>query len=91
MRDPSRKRHLESTVDITSNPTPGFAGSSGSSLHQLTLVESFKRSIKRDSSQFTNFKEVKCWDNWRRKTLITARSQDVDKVLDLDYTPLTHD
>ena len=89
MRDPSSKICLESTGDITSDPPPGFAGSSGSYSHQLTPVESFKRSIKLDSSQFSNFKEVKHWDTWRRNTLETSIDQDVEKVLDPDYTPLT--
>ena len=74
IRDPSSTRILEETGDITSNPPPGFAGSSKASSYQLTPVESFKRSIKRDSSQFTNFKEGKHWDTWRRNTLATARA-----------------
>ena len=73
---------LEATGDITSDPAPGFDKSSGSSTSQLTPVESFKRSIKRDLSQFSNFKEGKYWDKWRRNTLATSRAQDLDKVLD---------
>ena len=57
--DSSSTRILAETGEITSNPPPGFAGSSKASSHQLTPVESFKWSIKRGSIQFTNFKEGK--------------------------------
>ena len=67
------------------------SGSLGSSSHQLTPVESFKRSIKWDSSQFYNFKEGKHWDTRRRNALATDRAQDVDKVLDPDYAPLNQE
>lgn len=82
---------LTETGDITSNPPPGFPGSTKASSHQLTPVESFKRSIKRDSIQFTNFKEGKCWDTRRRNTLATARAQDIDDVLDLEHSPSTQE
>ena len=75
---------LESTRETSSNPPPGLAGSSGSSLHQLTAFESFKRNVKRGPSQFSSFKEVKNWDTWRRNTIETARDHDVEMVLDLD-------
>ena len=68
-----------------------LAGSSGSSSHQLTPVESFKRSVKRDSNQFTNFKEGKCWDTWRRNDIATSRAQHVNEILAPDYTPLTQE
>ena len=75
---------LKFTGDVNSNPLPGLARSSGSSSHQLTLVESFKRTMKRESNLFSNFKEGKDWDTWRRNTLVTSKAQDVDKVLDPD-------
>ena len=71
---------------MPSNPSHGLSGSSGITSCQLTPVESFKRSIKLDSGQFTNLKDEKCWDAWQRNTLATARAQDVYKVLDSDYT-----
>ena len=89
IRDPTSTRMLIAAGDIASNPPPGFAGSSKSSSNQLTLAESFKRSVKRDSSQFNNFKEGKYWDTWRRNTLATARAQNVDEVLDPSYSPST--
>ena len=62
-----------------------------SCLTPLTPIESFKRKIKQDSSQFTNFKEGKHWDTWRRNTLATARAQDVDNVLDPGCAPSTQE
>ena len=50
---------LISSGDLSTNLSSGLAGSSGSSgrhSQQLTPVESFGRSVKRDSSHFTNFK-----------------------------------
>ena len=76
---------------MPSNLPPRLSRSSGSTSFQLTHVKSFKRRIKQHSSQFTNFKDVKCWNTWRRNTLATARAQDADKVLDLDYAPLNQE
>ena len=73
------------------NPLVELSRSSGSSSHQLTLVESFKRSIKRDSIQFKKFKEDKNWDTWQRSSLTAPRAQDVYKVLDPDYKILTQE
>ena len=91
VRDSVGTRMLAATGYITSNPPPVFTGSSGSSSRRLTPVESFKRSIKRDSNQFTNLKEGKYWCNWRSKTLATNRAQDADEVIDPNYMPSSQD
>ena len=54
-------------------------------------AESLKNYIKRDESLFTTFKEGKCWETWRRKTLYTARAHDIAKVLKPNYHPVTYD
>lgn len=89
--NPTSTRLLESTRCITSNPPPGLAGSSESSSHQLTPVESFKRRIKWHSSKFTNLKQGKNWDARQRNTLVTTRAQEVDKVLDSEQKPLAQE
>ena len=66
IRDPNVTKMLESTGDVPFNSPPALHGSSESSSHQLTHVESFERSIQLCSSQLTNFKEGKCCDSWRR-------------------------
>ena len=81
---------LQYSGDLSTNPLPRLAGSSGLSgslgrrSQQLTPVESFKHSIKGDSIHFSNFKEGKYWDAWRRNTLATARAQDAYSVLKTD-------
>ena len=89
--DPESIKLLEPSWDIASNPLPRLSRSLGSASYQLTPVEYFKRSGKRDSSQFTNFKYWNHWDNWCPNTLATARAQDVDKLLYSDYVPLTQE
>ena len=64
IRYPHNTRFLESNGDMPPNSPPALAGSSGISLHQLTSIESFKLSVKRDSSQLKNFKEVNHWYTW---------------------------
>ena len=78
---------LQSSRDMTSNQPPELSGSSGSSSYQLTPVEAFRRSIKRDSVQFTNLKDTLHWDAWRKKSPATVRAPDFDKFLYLYYTP----
>ena len=84
-------RFLESTGDTPPNPPSGLAASSGSYSHQFTSVESFKRIIKMDSSQFNNFEEGRHWDAWHRNILATSRAQDLDNVLHPNDTPLTQE
>ena len=73
---------LEYAGEVPPIIPPGLVGSSGNpSAH----------SIKWDSSQFTNFKEVKQWDNWCRNNLYTARAQGADDVLDPKCASLTLD
>ena len=38
-----------------------------------SLADSFKKSMERDASLFTTFKEGKYWDAWHRNTLATDR------------------
>ena len=52
---------LISNREINSDPPPGL-GASGKSSSPFTTVNTFKSSIKRDSSQFTNFNDVDHWD-----------------------------
>ena len=73
------------------NPPHGLDAPSGSSSYQLSTVEPSKRRIKRDSSQFNNFKEGKHCDTWHRNTLATTRAKHAENVLDPNCTPLTQE
>ena len=55
--------------------------------HQFTLAEMFKKSIKRDASLLSTFKDRKFWDNRCRSTISTSNVKDVADVLDSDYSP----
>jgi hypothetical protein len=54
-----------------------------------SLVDMFKKGIKRDPSVYPTLKD-KFWnDNWHRSFANQARSQDLDEVLDENYLPTT--
>ena len=57
----------------------------------MNPIELFERSIKRDPSHFNSFKEGKYWETWQRNTLATARSQDVNLFLNVNYVTRTKD
>ena len=50
-------------------------------------VEQFKKYIKRDKSDFTVLKDKKQFKSWHQNLLATAAAQDVEEVLDPNYTP----
>ena len=81
---------ISSTGEITNAP-PANAGLSNNFKVTCSPASSFKKSIKRDASLFTTFKERKYWDAWPRNALATARAQDVAEVLNSDYLAATND
>jgi hypothetical protein len=48
----------------------------------------WSKSIKRDTNAYTIFKEDHQWENWHREFTVTARSQQMDNILDDEYTPI---
>ena len=56
-----------------------------------TPVDTFKRSIKRDPSLFTIFKDGKQFDSWQCSTMALACAQDVSEVLDPLHIPVAQD
>ena len=54
-----------------------------------TPADSFRKGIKRDPSLFTELKKDIAFNNWRRDTIATARSQGCSNVLDPSYKPIT--
>ena len=81
---------LQATRDRPSDPPPSLV-SSGNSSSPCTPVKNIKRNINRDSSQITNSDDGKYWDAWSKKTLDTARAQDIAEVLSTECSPLTPD
>ena len=64
----------------------GFLGNFKS---DYSLDESFKNSIKQDSSIFTELKDGKYWDIWNRSIFATARVKDASGVLNPNYHAAT--
>ena len=52
-------------------------------------VQEFKKTIKRDKSNYIPLTEDKQWDSWRRSTIATARIHDCEEILDPNYKPST--
>jgi hypothetical protein len=47
----------------------------------------WSKSIKRDTNAYTICKEDHQWENWHREFTVTARSQQMDNILDDGYKP----
>ena len=82
---------LMSSTGESTTKTPANTGLSDNFKVTFSPVDSFKKSIKRDSGIFTNFKEGKYWENWHRNTLATARAQNAAELLNSDYCAVTTD
>ena len=54
-----------------------------------SAIYDFRKSVKRSVSDYQAFKEDRLWHSWHRHLLTTARSHNVDNVLDLNYSPTT--
>ncbi|HET7637806.1 MAG TPA: hypothetical protein VFK47_03615, partial [Ktedonobacteraceae bacterium] len=58
---------------------------------RTSLADSFTKGIKRDVSQYSNFKEDRFWDTWNRDLLAKGRTHGISDVFDPDYVPQTPD
>jgi uncharacterized pyridoxamine 5'-phosphate oxidase family protein len=72
---------------LPTSPSP--ISSCGSS--SFSMVEQFKKGIKRDPSLFPTLKDEKYNDSWHRSFETQARAQDVYNVLDATYQPRTQE
>ena len=54
-------------------------------------VDYFKKSIKRDKTQYSIFRQDWQWDSWKRNTVSTAKTHGCEDVLDPNYSPRTKD
>ncbi len=64
----------------------GAQGGSGQGGRAQTPKDAFLRNIKRDSSRYSNFKDEKQWDTWNRGFRATIRSQQLENILDENYS-----
>ena len=70
-----------------SAPIPSYGGSS----KPHSAISDFRKSVKRSVADYNTFKEDCLWHSWNRHLLTTARSHNVDNVLNLSYIPPTPD
>jgi hypothetical protein len=54
-------------------------------------LELFRRTIRRDPSQFKPFTDKRHWATWHLHFVATARAQDLQDILDPNYVPRTAD
>jgi hypothetical protein len=77
---------------LASTPNPGaLLLSPVGSLSPSSAIYDFCKSVKRSISDCNAFKEDPLWNSWHQRLLTTARSHNVDKVLNLSYSPTTPD
>lgn len=55
----------------------------------LDPVSEFKSSLKCDAHLFAVYKDKKQWDMWQHSTVAQSRAQDVAKILDASYAPVS--
>ena len=69
-------------------PAPIPQGASPASISlPSSAIHDFRKSVKRSVSDYQVFKEDRLWHSWHRHLLTTARSHNVDNVLNLSYSP----
>ena len=49
----------------------------------------FRKSIRREKTQYKEFRDEKYWDNWQRSFIVTARSHGLEHILNHSYVPAT--
>jgi hypothetical protein len=92
---PAITRWFELDIDIfsawrTQPPSLQVASStasSSSSSSSSSAISDFRKSVKRSVGDYNVFKEDRLWHSWHRHLLTTARSHNVDNVLNLSYKP----
>jgi hypothetical protein len=57
----------------------------------ISAISEFRKGVKRSVSDYKPFKEDRFFNSWQRHLKITARSHNVDNVIDLTYAPSTPD
>ena len=71
---------------------PSQLVSRGTAEHKtLSLVDQFKKGIKRDASVFPVLKEGRQFDDWQGDFVTIAESQGLEEIIDVNYRPLTTD
>ena len=75
-------------VTVTS-PVPGSSTYPPSTL--TPAMKDFTRGIKRDPNCFHKFNNERNWSDFQNHTIATAKSQNMENVLDITYVPIDAD
>ena len=68
-------------------PNTSLVTSASPSTKPADIVADFKKGIKRDATHYQKLKDDSQWDNWNRDVTTTARAQNVENVLNPNYSP----
>ena len=79
-------RTRSDAVSTTSLPTTTITGSSPSS-----AIIDFRKGVRRSIADYKKFKEDRFFNSWNRHFQTTARSHNVDNVINLSYVATTAD
>ena len=83
--DPTNMLRVTSAINAPSSTR------NNNSVPKYSMVDLFRRGIKRDPSLFPQLKEEKFNDSWHRTFETQARAQDVYNVLDPNYKPMSQE
>jgi hypothetical protein len=73
-------------------PGPGASGASGTiPSTTVSAITNFQKGVKRSVSDYKPFKEDRYFNSWQRHLQTTARSHNVDNVINLAYVPSNPD
>ena len=72
----------------TNTPVHGaIAGRPGAARSPPSPLAEWKKGVKRDMTLYIELKQDKEWDRWNTRLRATARTQEVDRVLDPNFSP----
>ena len=76
---------------MPSGPTPATGASSSKPAATNTPVADFRRGLKRDKTHYTELKDEKQWDEFKRTTIATVYAHGCENVIDPSFAPSTPD
>ena len=76
------------SLGYTSTPIQGAtAGRPGATCSLPSPLVEWKKGVKRDMTLYIELRQDKEWDRWNTRLRATARTQEVDRVLDPNFSP----
>lgn len=75
------------TSATASTPSSASTAPTTPSPRQPSALAEFQKGIKRNKADYTELKDDKQWDGWRRATIATARSHGCEVIFDSSFVP----